>query len=260
MSDIDQSGISGRIIWKNWDNGNYEIPFGRNGKYLPVKFSNVVAHASEIIIGSQQTNKNNLPCPFTNGLLSEENFSVSKVIDRWWTIQAPGVTADVSFTYSGDENISTSPVGTVSIMQWNGTSWEKLSNSPAGNNVANAQEVSNFSRFIIVKDDEGPFSQETPEQERASVTSPDKSAELKIISVSPNPFTTTLNVDYTTKTKSTFILTDASGRTVRQFEATLAETSKTANLTGLEDLKKGIYFLSIAGDGKKDTVKLIKND
>ena len=53
---------------------------------------------------------------------------------------------------------------------------------------------------------------------------------------------------------------DAAGRRILNMPVGTTGTEQGYSILNLESLKKGIYFLNIINNGKKDTVKIIKND
>ncbi len=84
---------------------------------------------------------------------------------------------------------------------------------------------------------------------------------VKINSVNPNPFSSEIKIDYTVIDERTMIeVFDANGRQVldKPLEVSGGENG-TATLN-LDFLTKGIYFITIINNGKKDTMKIIKNE
>jgi hypothetical protein len=81
-----------------------------------------------------------------------------------------------------------------------------------------------------------------------------------INSVSPNPFTSTINLQYNVSEAARLEITDTRGKKVigTSLNGNGIELSNAS--LELTKLKSGIYFLSIISNGKKDTVKIIKND
>ncbi len=84
---------------------------------------------------------------------------------------------------------------------------------------------------------------------------------LKINSVSPNPFISSIRIEYKAIDKSAIIeIINAEGRKIYNGLAESLNREDGNAILNLEHLKKGVYFLSLINKGKKDTVKIIKND
>lgn len=113
--------------------GNYIFPFGVGGAatdYIPFTFNKTTAGSSDIDMATWTTDTQNLPHaaatnvgPVTN--MTGAADSVLYAIDRFWDIQtSSAVTADLTFSYLGIENTTSTPTDTVKAMHWNGTSWD----------------------------------------------------------------------------------------------------------------------------------------
>ena len=113
--------------------GNYVFPFGVGGTatdYIPFTFNKTTAGASDIDMATWATNIQNMPHaaatnvgPVTSMTAAAD--SVLYAIDRFWDIQtSAAVTADLTFSYLGVENTTSSPTDTAKAMHWNGTSWD----------------------------------------------------------------------------------------------------------------------------------------
>lgn len=110
--------------------GSYIFPFGvggNTGDYLPFTF-NKTAGNSNITASTWTTSKLNDPKPAAsnvgavtkmNGITDPEKYA----IDRFWNIKATA-TADLTFSYRGSENTTTSLPSFVQAQHWNGNSWD----------------------------------------------------------------------------------------------------------------------------------------
>ena len=88
-----------------------------------------------------------------------------------------------------------------------------------------------------------------------------KVGSVKINSVSPNPFTSTLHINYKAIDQSANLtIIDTEGRILMNVPLISSDQGNGTAQLNLESLKKGIYFLNIINNGKKDTVKIIKNE
>jgi hypothetical protein len=151
-----------KICWKNMTTGMHEFPFGRSQtQYLPVKFNLVEGAGNDVTISTRKTFSNNLPLPpLTRALSADAAFSEHKAIDRWWTIStAQGVKGDLTLTYCGDENTLASEYARERLfaLQWNGTSWTKLSSLGTGvtkkTGSVTIANTSKYSHYVLAADD-----------------------------------------------------------------------------------------------------------
>ncbi|MBK7887549.1 MAG: T9SS type A sorting domain-containing protein [Bacteroidetes bacterium] len=125
-------------------NKNLTFPFGKNSStYIPVSI-NITNNPGTgyITVSTRGTGENNTPLPGLDNVAAiptinpgGADVSTSHVIDRWWEVNAPGVTATYSLRYAGDENTTAGSVsgGTFNVQQWNGSNFTKVNS--AGNGV-----------------------------------------------------------------------------------------------------------------------------
>lgn len=120
--------------------------------YLPVKDSILgVLHMtitavsnpgnSLLSFGTRSTLSDNLPLPGADHVAAVTsinpngpNISVSNIIDRYFEINAPGVTANYDLIYPGRENTTDPSVstGNIFVQHWNGTAWQSIASSSNG--------------------------------------------------------------------------------------------------------------------------------
>jgi hypothetical protein len=147
---------AGNICWKNMVRGNHEFPFGVSAtEYIPVIFSPVSGFGKDVTIETYPTSADNLPYPDiksqTPVSFKDNTYAATDVIDRWWILQADGITADVTLTYrssgkiiQGNIDIDT-PLG---IIQWNGSGWTTHGGTTTSNsNGAGTASIKNASVF-----------------------------------------------------------------------------------------------------------------
>ncbi|MBI2281135.1 MAG: VCBS repeat-containing protein, partial [Bacteroidetes bacterium] len=112
--------------------GNYLFPFGIGGNsadYIPFTF-NKTAGTSNIMMSTWATDTQNLPKPAATNVGAVTNMfgtadSVLYAVDRFWDIQtSAATTADLTFSYLGSENTTSSPTNLIMAQHWNGTSWD----------------------------------------------------------------------------------------------------------------------------------------
>ncbi len=112
--------------------GNYIFPFGVGGTaadYIPFTFKKTTAANSDIGMSTWTTNPQNMPHPAATNVGAVTNMtgvpdSVNNAIDRFWDIQSPTVTADLTFSYRGIENTTIVPADTFKAQHWNGLAWD----------------------------------------------------------------------------------------------------------------------------------------
>jgi hypothetical protein len=79
-------------------------------------------------------------------------------------------------------------------------------------------------------------------------------------SVYPNPFESTISINLSNSLneKGTITLLDAAGRIIRFQEFAGNSSNETIELSGLNDLNAGIYFIEVEMGSKKAVQKLVK--
>ena len=95
-----------------------------------------------------------------------------------------------------------------------------------------------------------------------SINSKGENGEFKILSISPNPFSTTVKIDYFSPSQGEmdFQLMDIGGNIVSSSHRSSNHGVEVETLQNLEGLQTGVYFLKITRDGKDaGTTKLLKN-
>ncbi|PKP39540.1 MAG: hypothetical protein CVT98_01405 [Bacteroidetes bacterium HGW-Bacteroidetes-15] len=111
--------------------GSYVFPFGVGGNatdYIPFTF-NKTAGNNNVKLATWTTSVPNFPKPAATNVAAVTNMngitdSVIYAIDRFWDIQATATTADLTFSYRGIENTTSSPTNLVQAQHWNGSSWD----------------------------------------------------------------------------------------------------------------------------------------
>ena len=121
------------VKWVSGTNtGNYVFPFGVAGTstdYIPFTFNKTSSSSSDLNISTWTTNQQNMPHPASSNVAAVTGMigvtdSVANAIDRFWDIQSPNVTGDLTFSYRGIENTTMFPVDTFKAQHWNGNSWD----------------------------------------------------------------------------------------------------------------------------------------
>lgn len=149
------SRISGHIISESQYNyvkwlvgtgtGSYVVPFGYSTTdYLPFTFNKTTAGSTSVSLSTWASNNQNMPhagvsdngtVPAVFKMRSPYGDSLTTAVDRWWDIYSPSaVTANLTFSYRGVENATTSdPTTVLDAEHWNGSTWDTpLAGSTAG--------------------------------------------------------------------------------------------------------------------------------
>jgi len=124
-------------------NKNLVFPFGKSSSeiiYLNLNITNNPG-SGYVTISTRATGSDNTPLPGTDNVNAITNInpggadvSTTHVIDRWWEVNAPGVTADYTLRYSSAENTTTgsTTTGPFNIQFWNGGNFTKFNSTGNG--------------------------------------------------------------------------------------------------------------------------------
>lgn len=113
--------------------GIYVYPFGVAGNaadYIPFTFNKTTVTSSDVDMSTWTTDQQNMPHAAATNVgpvtdMTGAADSVLYAIDRFWDIQtSAATTADLTFSYLGIENTTSSPTDTVKALHWNGTTWD----------------------------------------------------------------------------------------------------------------------------------------
>jgi len=113
--------------------GNYVFPFGVGAtttNYIPFTFNKTTAGASNVDMSTWATDIQNAPHPAATNVgpvtsMTGAADSVLFALDRFWDIQtSAATTANLTFSYLGIENTTSSPTDTAKALHWNGSSWD----------------------------------------------------------------------------------------------------------------------------------------
>jgi len=120
------------VKWRSGlSTGSYVFPFGIAGnpsEYIPFTFNKTSGNGS-ISTSTWATNQQNVPHPKATNVSAVTNMlgitdSVKFALDRFWDIQAISTTADLTFSYLGNENTTSTPTALIRAQHWNGNSWD----------------------------------------------------------------------------------------------------------------------------------------
>jgi len=135
--------------------GAYVFPFGYStSNYIPLTFNKTTAGSASVSVSTWASASNNTPWAgpsdggaiaavtnmYTSNITPAGDGSVQVVVDRWWDMYTWGAaaTANVTFSYRGDENTMQSPdnTGIVAVQHWNGTVWNDGKSGAQGTNTS----------------------------------------------------------------------------------------------------------------------------
>lgn len=146
--------------------GNYVYPFGYSTTdYLPVTINKTTATSISLDASTWGTDNKNQPhAGVSDGgtlpavkKMNGIGDSISSVIDRWWDFYPSGaLTANITFSYRGAENASTSNTAdNLDMQHWNGTSWDmpvtgSTTGVTSGVGTISVTGVSAFSPMVVI--------------------------------------------------------------------------------------------------------------
>lgn len=151
VAGIARIGVTGWIIsegdgnFVQWNNGatasgTYVFPFGKSTTdYIPFTFAKT-AGATDISVSTYSTGSDNTT--FSSGVTSMGSTwggsAIGSVIDRWWRVNATGNTADMTFSYIGtpENSTTTTPTGLTKPQQWDNAVGIKAWLAPIGAGAA----------------------------------------------------------------------------------------------------------------------------
>lgn len=124
------------ITWKNATAGTYIFPFGYNSSYyIPVTISLTSEEKTDLSISTRSSAQDNKP--WTTGVtnLNAVNNDISSVavIDRWWNITTSlPVSTDITLSYRGSENTTSTPSALFSMQVYNAGNWTTANGNANG--------------------------------------------------------------------------------------------------------------------------------
>jgi hypothetical protein len=146
--------------------GNYVYPFGYSTTdYLPVTINKTTATSISLDASTWGTDNKNQPHAGVSDAgtlpavykMDGVGDSISSVIDRWWDFYpSAALTANITFSYRGAENASTSNAAdNLDMQHWNGSSWDmpvtgSTTGVTSGVGTINVTGVSAFSPMVVI--------------------------------------------------------------------------------------------------------------
>jgi len=147
--------------------GDHVFPFGTTtGDYIPVTFNNNGNASGNVSISTRPTALNDNQ-PWTTGVTSMAGpgTNITSAADRWWDISSAAVASDVTFSYLGTENATTTdPTLIRGVQHWTGSGWNDGKGGITGSVTFSADAgvttgigtvsvsgLTQFSPFVVVK-------------------------------------------------------------------------------------------------------------
>ncbi len=145
------------VKWKNISAGNYVVPFGESvAEYLPVTFTPKQG-TGNVTFYSYKTNPANEPLPVGASVIKVDDvdISTSSVVDRWFGIEAEGMKADITFSFSpGDNTTSAKDGDEIKLITQQNEIWKSTTSSAQlktnAVNTIKATDVTSFGVFAVV--------------------------------------------------------------------------------------------------------------
>jgi hypothetical protein len=147
------------VVWKNITPGLHTIPFGISGaKLIPFLFTPLSGYGNQFAVSTRNCVRDNRP--LTNGV-TNLNFQGTdagdeRVIDRWFHVNANGITASITATYLAEEN-STNPGNALenfSFMTWYDSKWNLSGGAGNGSvdqpGTVTVNSMSNWGPLLMV--------------------------------------------------------------------------------------------------------------
>ena len=138
---ITNSG-NGSLRWLNLEPGSHTVPFSNmNGEQVHISFDPIDGLGNYMTLSTSTTTSNNRPLPYLTAHGNVEHLTIdgseageTRIIDRWFVIEAPGVEANLTLSYLGKENTTSPEVASKSFnaMVWNDHSWKPINGSSVG--------------------------------------------------------------------------------------------------------------------------------
>jgi hypothetical protein len=133
---------NGSLRWLNLEPGPHTVPFSnQNGDQVNLSFDPIDGLGNYITLSTSATASNNRPLPYLTSQGKVEHLNIegseggeSRVIDRWFVIEAPGVKANLTLSYLGEENTTSPEVSTKAFnaMVWKDHKWELINGTSLG--------------------------------------------------------------------------------------------------------------------------------
>jgi hypothetical protein len=131
------NGRTGTVTWQNAATGIHLIPFGTDEQdKFRFTFDPVSGTGKSLSVSTRSCARDNRPLPdgIPHLLVNGKEAGVERVIDRWYQVDAPGMTAHIAFGYLPGEN-TTLPEhqhGNFSAMLWKSPVWTMAGGSGTG--------------------------------------------------------------------------------------------------------------------------------
>jgi len=147
------------VKWRNVSQGVHTIPFGISAtQKIPFSFTPTSGFGNDFSVSTRGTGSDNRP--LTNGVV-HLNFKGAesgntKIIDRWYQVTAPGVKANITASYLGEENTTNANLANknFSVIGWTGIEWKMLGGSGNGSTSSTgsvtANSIANWGALLLV--------------------------------------------------------------------------------------------------------------
>lgn len=219
---------------------------GGNNHIKAINFKNV-SNGSQYVIVSNQTIK-----PFELKLF-EARKNENEVLLSWEAVNE--AFSPVYLIEKSTDGINFIEIGTFeNIVTANNLSSYNFSDEHLPEGVS-------YYRLKYTNDNITSYSAIKSVSKIASSVDKHRNGQAKITSVSPNPFSSTIKIQFSEVDERAMLeIIDSEGKRVLSMPAQSAGGEQSYKMLNLEYLKKGIYFINLLSKGNKDTMKIIKNE
>lgn len=236
----------GAVKWKNIEPGQHTIPFGTGDQEILPLSLNIRSGAGRTITASTKSSgKNNRPLPAGISVLPE-NGSGDEIIDRWFYINATGITADISLPYLFSENSTPAEIAeeNFSATVWSGSEWTPVGGTGSGkiteHGAVESKSVQQWGHFLLI-------SNKTGSETNQPVIPNGNSSNISAGSVYPIPFDQEFIAEFSMQNAKpvTITLMQVNGKVISRIPADGAQGTNKVTIKTDSTLPNGIYILDI---------------
>ena len=249
----------GTVKWMHLETGTHTIPFGTDEQnLLPLSLNVRKGEGRYFTASTKASIGNNRPLPAGITTLPE-NGNGEMIIDRWYYINAPGITADIILPYLSEENSTLSSIAeeNFSATVWNGAEWKPVGGTGMGKTTESgsveSKNVQQWGHFLLVSNKTGI----APEYPGNGM---ENSSNIIAGTVHPNPFDREFTAAFSLQKAKpmTINLTQINGKVIKRILTEGKEGENKVYIKTDSTLPNGIYMLEITDGISSVKQKMVK--
>lgn len=249
----------GTVKWKNSEPGLHTIPFGTGQEeILPVSLNIRTGAGRSFTVSTKSSSQNNRPLPAGIAILPE-NGNGDEIIDRWFYINAAGITADISLPYLSVENSTPADIAeeNFSATVWSGTDWKPVGGTGLGkvteHGTVESKYVQQWGHFLLVSNKSGT---ESPQPDHSA----GNTSNIVGGQIYPNPFDKDFTSEFTMQNAKpvTITLMQVNGKVIKVIPADGVKGNNRVAIQTDKTLPNGVYILDITDGISSIQNKLIR--